>query len=134
MDADNSFDRKRKAEEEEQQENNVSKRQVLESDFTNNDNETHEEYTPSSQPHSEGEETEQAQIKLETSTESVPVKQESAPISTNIPFDDLILLHLEATCDENPTNPAAVQVTKEKSEIIGKYDLFSRFLLLILLT
>jgi hypothetical protein len=41
-------------------------------------------------------------------------------VETIVPFDRLIVLHLEATCDENPTNPAAVQVTKENSEIIGK--------------
>ena len=43
-----------------------------------------------------------------------------APVDTVVPFDRLVVLHLEATCDENPTNPAAVQVTKENSEIIGK--------------
>ncbi|KAI9024350.1 hypothetical protein CLU79DRAFT_700432 [Phycomyces nitens] len=43
------------------------------------------------------------------------------PISlseTNVPFKRLIILNVEATCDENPTNPAAIQVTKENSEII----------------
>lgn len=29
-----------------------------------------------------------------------------------IPYDRLIVLDFEATCDENQTNPAAVQVTK----------------------
>lgn len=60
---------------------------------------------------------------IEPKTEpSVDVKTEAAPaapLDTLVPFDRLILLHLEATCDENPTNPAAVQVTKENSEIIG---------------
>lgn len=51
-----------------------------------------------------------------------PVKEEdNLPVETIIPFDRLVVLHLEATCDENPTNPAAVQVTKENSEIIGNY-------------
>ncbi|KAI8991753.1 hypothetical protein BDF20DRAFT_846228 [Mycotypha africana] len=40
------------------------------------------------------------------------------PFTSVVPFDRLIILHLEATCDENPTNPAAVQVTKENSEVI----------------
>lgn len=56
-----------------------------------------------------------------------PVKEEedatNLPVETVIPFDRLIVLHLEATCDENPTNPAAVQVTKENSEIIGNYTI-----------
>lgn len=38
---------------------------------------------------------------------------------TNIPYDRLIVLEFEATCDDNPSNPASVQVTKENSEIIG---------------
>ncbi|KAI8993661.1 hypothetical protein BDB01DRAFT_337455 [Pilobolus umbonatus] len=49
--------------------------------------------------------------------ESFPIKEEPV-LETIVPFDRLIVLHLEATCDENPTNPAAVQVTKENSEII----------------
>lgn len=59
----------------------------------------------------------------ESTTEQSAIKTEAAaptaPLDTLVPFDRLILLHLEATCDENPTNPAAVQVTKENSEIIG---------------
>jgi hypothetical protein len=31
---------------------------------------------------------------------------------TNIPYDRLIVLEFEATCDDNPSNPASVQVTK----------------------
>ncbi|KAI7849621.1 hypothetical protein BDC45DRAFT_520023 [Circinella umbellata] len=42
-------------------------------------------------------------------------KQQRASV---VPFDRLIILHVEATCDENLTNPAAIQVTKENSEII----------------
>ncbi|KAI8335523.1 hypothetical protein BC941DRAFT_71703 [Chlamydoabsidia padenii] len=37
---------------------------------------------------------------------------------TVIPYQRLVLINLEVTCDENPTNPAAVQVTKENAEII----------------
>lgn len=48
------------------------------------------------------------------------VVENNTTIETIVPFDRLVVLHLEATCDENPTNPAAVQVTKENSEIIGK--------------
>jgi hypothetical protein len=48
------------------------------------------------------------------------VLENNTTIETIVPFDRLVVLHLEATCDENPTNPAAVQVTKENSEIIGK--------------
>ncbi|KAL0140803.1 hypothetical protein V8B55DRAFT_1448050 [Mucor lusitanicus] len=62
------------------------------------------------------------QVEPETKVEPfVDVKAEpapTAPLETVVPFDRLILIHLEATCDENPTNPAAVQVTKENSEII----------------
>jgi hypothetical protein len=59
----------------------------------------------------------------------VKEEEEAAPLETVVPFDRLIILHLEATCDENPTNPAAVQVTKENSEVIGTllieyFDLF----------
>jgi hypothetical protein len=32
--------------------------------------------------------------------------------ATNIPYDRLIVLEFEATCDDNPNNPASVQVTK----------------------
>lgn len=35
-----------------------------------------------------------------------------------MPFDRFIILNVEATCDFNPTNRAAVQVTKENAEII----------------
>lgn len=76
-----------------------------------------EEYEPTSfeqEPTHEEEE--------EEAYEPTPLKEEPAvPLETVVPFDRLIILHLEATCDENPTNPAAVQVTKENSEIIGKY-------------
>lgn len=77
---------------------------------------------------------EEPKIKIETSEEEQPQQDTKAepvgtaetaaaspPLVTNVPFDRLIVLHLEATCDENPTNPAAVQVTKENSEIIGMY-------------
>ncbi|ORX60528.1 hypothetical protein DM01DRAFT_265442 [Hesseltinella vesiculosa] len=37
---------------------------------------------------------------------------------TMVPFQRLVVLHVEVTCDENPTNPAAVQVKKENAEII----------------
>lgn len=33
-------------------------------------------------------------------------------VETLVPFKRLVVLHVEVTCDENPTNPAAVQVTK----------------------
>ncbi|ORE05754.1 hypothetical protein BCV72DRAFT_336356 [Rhizopus microsporus var. microsporus] len=55
----------------------------------------------------------------EEPTATATTKRNSPPpADTIIPFDRLIVLHVEATCDENPTNPAAVQVTKENSEII----------------
>lgn len=31
---------------------------------------------------------------------------------THIPYQCLVMLNVEVTCDENPSNPAAVQVTK----------------------
>lgn len=46
-------------------------------------------------------------------------KEFSRKEPTNIPYDRLIVLEFEATCDDNPSNPASVQVTKENSEIIG---------------
>lgn len=77
-----------------------------------------EEYEPTSyeqEPLHQDEEEEEAY-------EPTPIKEEPVvPLETVVPFDRLIVLHLEATCDENPTNPAAIQVTKENSEIIGKY-------------
>ncbi|KAI7885726.1 hypothetical protein K492DRAFT_141290, partial [Lichtheimia hyalospora FSU 10163] len=48
----------------------------------------------------------------------VPVLDKVNTPASIIPFDRLIVLNVEATCDENPTNPAAVQVTKENAEII----------------
>ncbi|KAL0086169.1 hypothetical protein F4703DRAFT_1736736 [Phycomyces blakesleeanus] len=42
----------------------------------------------------------------------------SSVSETSVPFKRLVILNVEATCDENQTNPAAVQVTKENSEII----------------
>lgn len=63
----------------------------------------------------------------EEPTATVVTKRNSPPpADTIIPFDRLIVLHVEATCDENPTNPAAVQVTKENSEIIGNNSSLSR--------
>lgn len=50
--------------------------------------------------------------KADTKAEEKPVVKPEPPLETVVPFDRLIVLHLEATCDENPTNPAAVQVTK----------------------
>ncbi|KAG0184457.1 hypothetical protein DFQ28_011093 [Apophysomyces sp. BC1034] len=64
------------------------------------------------------------EIVPEVSTASVKVEEEAvqgtepepavkpAPLETNVPFKRLIILNVEATCDENPTNPASVQVTK----------------------
>lgn len=63
----------------------------------------------------------------EEPTAAAATKRKSPPpADTIIPFDYLIVLHVEATCDENPTNPAAVQVTKENSEIIGNNSSLSR--------
>ncbi|KAI8145632.1 ribonuclease H-like domain-containing protein [Fennellomyces sp. T-0311] len=60
--------------------------------------------------------TEENGIAPEVKTD--PTKPEdNQPVSV-VPFDCLIVLHVEATCDENLTNPAAIQVTKENSEII----------------
>ncbi|KAI9262320.1 hypothetical protein BDA99DRAFT_547171 [Phascolomyces articulosus] len=43
--------------------------------------------------------------------DSIKPTDEQQPASV-VPFDRLIVLHVEATCDENLTNPAAIQVTK----------------------
>ncbi|KAI9312821.1 ribonuclease H-like domain-containing protein [Dichotomocladium elegans] len=50
--------------------------------------------------------------------EITPASASFATPASIIPFDRLIVLHLEATCDENLTNPAAIQVTKENAEVI----------------
>ncbi|KAI9281133.1 ribonuclease H-like domain-containing protein [Sporodiniella umbellata] len=62
---------------------------------------------------------ERPSVKVESES-SLGVKRQDSPppADTLVPFDRLIVLHVEATCDENMTNPAAVQVTKESSEII----------------
>lgn len=70
-----------------------------------------EEYDPTSSIKQEQE------AKVEVKGEEVA----AIPLETVVPYDRLIIIHVEATCDENPMNPAAVQVTKENSEIIGKY-------------
>jgi hypothetical protein len=63
------------------------------------------------------------QQQKEEPTEDKEKEQEEKEYSrnepTNIPYDRLIVLEFEATCDDNPSNPASVQVTKENSEIIG---------------
>ena len=147
-------DRKRKAEDGEQQhqEETPSKRPLLDTDFTSNENvenvaelkEENVEPQNAEEPYYDAiteskEETIQTSVDsiednkkttdivkknedTESTTEQSTTKTEAAaptaPLNTLVPFDRLILLHLEATCDENPTNPAAVQVTKENSEII----------------
>ncbi|KAI9498440.1 hypothetical protein BDB00DRAFT_800301 [Zychaea mexicana] len=55
--------------------------------------------------------------RLKTTTTADENHQQQQPASV-VPFDRLIVFHVEATCDENLTNPAAIQVTKENSEII----------------
>lgn len=123
---------KRKAEEEDYEES--SKKPFIEDSSAldqfyeaNNislDVKAEEEYVPvsysiDSKGDDETEQKEERDLREETE-EYEPVKEETpAPLETVVPFDRLIILHLEATCDENPTNPAAVQVTKENSEIIG---------------
>lgn len=50
-----------------------------------------------------------------TEVEGMPLSQ---PRKAVVPFDRFIILNVEATCDFNPTNRAAVQVTKENAETI----------------
>lgn len=57
----------------------------------------------------EGEE--EAHIPEENGNE-VDEQEYSRQDPTNIPYDRLIVLEFEATCDDNPSNPASVQVTK----------------------
>lgn len=150
MDNDIGYDRKRKASQDDDGfskrqvlENNVSHGQSNEQDFIkfedfneeSNGAESLQQQHQSQDKQDQEEKPEsqylESQVKTETdesTVEPVSVKTDAdvvtkteSTISTNIPFDRLILLHLEATCDENPTNPAAVQVTKEKSEIIGNF-------------
>ncbi|KAG2230190.1 hypothetical protein BDF21DRAFT_383649 [Thamnidium elegans] len=115
---------KRKAEEEDYEES--SKRPFIEDPSESKEyNDTNvvkgEEYEPISftaDPKEDNEE-EKMEKEEEEEYEPKPIKEETpVPLETVVPFDRLIILHLEATCDENPTNPAAVQVTKENSEII----------------
>lgn len=61
-----------------------------------------EQETPSDQTKADQEET-----------DSTDAPTEPAPeVRTVIPYSRLVILNLEVTCDENATNPAAVQVTK----------------------
>ncbi|KAG0738565.1 hypothetical protein G6F57_003357 [Rhizopus arrhizus] len=109
MDSFTDQDRKRKAEEEI---NNdiVSKKILLEEN---------EKYGIKDEVLTKEEPVIEKEDKAEPKEESSVIKQNSPPpVDTLIPFDRLIVLHVEATCDENTTNPAAVQVTKENSEII----------------
>lgn len=111
MDSFTDQDRKRKAEEEI---NNdiVSKKILLEEN---------EKYGIKDEVLTKEEPVIEKEDKAVPKEESSVIKQNSPPpVDTLIPFDRLIVLHVEATCDENTTNPAAVQVTKENSEIIGK--------------
>ncbi|KAI9478069.1 MAG: ribonuclease H-like domain-containing protein [Benjaminiella poitrasii] len=111
-------DRKRKAEEstELEQEEAPLKRPLLET--TVND-ETNSSPDSELKPEEEQTKTEHdVDAKPEVKPEVKSENKTETPLTTVVPFDRLIILHLEATCDENPTNPAAVQVTKENSEII----------------
>lgn len=123
---------KRKAEEEDYEE--PSKRPFIQEPSEENEsyeaNEPYggivlkEEYEPISFTADPKENTEEEDMEREKEEEydPKPIKEETPlPLETVVPFDRLIILHLEATCDENPTNPAAVQVTKENSEIIGNF-------------
>ena len=130
MEAQAELDRKRKADDESLEENSV-KRPFIQ----NNEYDTTEPFPKAEEAASESaaetqavddesclvklEHKDEAEQTTQQPTSSSTTKQEPAT-STNIPFDRLIFFHLEATCDENPTNPAAVQVTKENSEVIGK--------------
>ncbi|KAF7722456.1 hypothetical protein EC973_003121 [Apophysomyces ossiformis] len=131
MDVSGSIDRKRKADELE--ENDVpqeSKKQLLE-ETKIEDNKPdvpvkieNEEPKSSSHAAADKEEPVKEETKLELDHTSVKVKVENTqeeesgpsvkpiPLETNVPFKRLIILNVEATCDENPTNPASVQVTK----------------------
>ncbi|CAO3589528.1 unnamed protein product [Absidia cylindrospora] len=53
-----------------------------------------------------------------TGQEMVSTASNSDHVDTLVPYQRLVLVNVEVTCDENPTNPAAVQVTKENAEII----------------
>ncbi|KAI8372227.1 hypothetical protein EDC96DRAFT_500346 [Choanephora cucurbitarum] len=128
MEVQAELDRKRKADDESLEENSV-KRPFIH----NNEYDTTESFPKSEEATSESAAETQAvddnscPVKLEHKDEAEQIPQQPASssttkqepaTSTNIPFDRLIFFHLEATCDENPTNPAAVQVTKENSEVI----------------
>lgn len=113
---------KRKAEDEVDEE--PHKRLVTE-EVTTTQESAVEEYEPVSFKTEEKEIKKEEEEEEEEAYEPTPLKEEPiVPLETMVPFDRLIVLHLEATCDENPTNPAAVQVTKENSEIIGKFFFF----------
>ncbi|KAI7903308.1 uncharacterized protein BX663DRAFT_551599 [Cokeromyces recurvatus] len=121
MDSQLEGDRKRKAEDstEIKQEETPLKKPLLET--TTITTTTTATATPNDQNENkdvadEIKKEEQQELKVE-STEQTVKKSENA-LTTVVPFDRLIILHIEATCDENLTNPAAVQVTKENSEII----------------
>ncbi|KAI8381504.1 uncharacterized protein BYT42DRAFT_494108 [Radiomyces spectabilis] len=121
-------DRKRKAEEIPEEQLQESKKQLLEEAANQSGDDDY-----SSVPDTEATREEQPEPEVAGQTEPAPEqKTADAPpetasteepsnvptLETVIPFKRLILLNIEATCDENATNPAAVQVTKENSEAI----------------
>lgn len=54
---------------------------------------------------------------IEQETPSSPYAADSSRVETIVPYQCLVLINVEVTCDENPTNPAAVQVTKVMKEM-----------------
>jgi hypothetical protein len=60
---------------------------------------------------------------IEQDTPLSPYAADCASVETIVPYPYLVLINMEVTCDENPTNPAAVQVSKvmkERNERIVK--------------
>ncbi|KAI8073042.1 hypothetical protein BC940DRAFT_290407 [Gongronella butleri] len=108
--ADIPVERKRKLSEDSQTNDDaaepVTKKQAVE-DQENGADEQQEQQHDDTQP-----EPEAAIEQPEAAPEAAPVQ------STALPYSRLVLINAEVTCDENPTNPAAIQVTKENAEII----------------
>jgi hypothetical protein len=56
---------------------------------------------------------------IEQDTPLSPYAADCASVETIVPYPYLVLINMEVTCDENPTNPAAVQVSKVMKERDG---------------
>lgn len=79
--------------------------------------------TTESPPYDDEEETfadAASTIAQETTEQTATSTDADAIVETHIPYQCLVVLNVEVTCDENPTNPAAAQVTKVRNCKLNK--------------